>query len=141
MRFQLVLFTSVFALIASQVMAHVQVTPAESRAGVQQTYAVRIPTEGKVATVSVELEIPNGLEVLSSSSGTEVKRDAGHIVSIIWKGEIAPGQVREFTFEAINPAQIQNLVWKAHQHFADGSVSDWIEAKGERHPASVTQLH
>lgn len=31
-------------------------------------------------------------------------------------------------------------MWKAHQHFADSTVADWIGAAGERRPAAVTKL-
>ena len=53
---------SVF-LIAATAEAHVTVRPRESKAGATEKYTVRVPTEGKVATTSVEIEIPAGVTV------------------------------------------------------------------------------
>jgi len=102
---------------------------------------MRVPTEGAIATTSVELEIPAGIIVASPPPGSEVKTMGGSISSITWKVQIPPGESRDFTFDAVNPTQAQSLIWKAHQHFADGSVSDWIEPAGGRRPAAVTHLH
>jgi hypothetical protein len=40
---------------------------------------------------------------------------------------------------APNPAAGE-IVWKAHQHFSDGTVADWVGAAGDKRPASVTKL-
>ena len=42
-------------------------------------------------------------------------------------------------FRASNPEASQ-IVWKAHQHFTDGTVADWVGAAGERRSASITTL-
>ena len=39
--------------------AHVSISPRESTAGATEKYVVRIPTEGKVATVAADLEVPD----------------------------------------------------------------------------------
>ena len=140
MRFPSIPFVALIMFIALPAIAHVRVTPGESKAGSQQIYSVRVPTEGKVATVSVDIEIPEGVAVVSTSSGGVMAKTGDRVTSITWKATIEPGQAREFTFEATNPSQIQRLVWKAHQHFADGSISDWVEEKGGRRPASATEL-
>lgn len=41
--------------------AHVTVAARESRPGASERYTVRVPTEGKVSTVEVELEVPEGV--------------------------------------------------------------------------------
>ena len=140
MRFRMMILTVALMAFATPVIAHVRIVPGESKPGARQTYTVRVPTEGTVATVSVELEIPPGLSVVSAPPGSEVKTIGGSITSITWRAQIAPGESRDFVFDAVNPAQAQNLVWKAHQHFADGSVADWIEPTGGRRPAAVTKL-
>lgn len=141
MRFRTMLFTAALIAIVTPAIAHVRVLPGESKPGARQTYTMRVPTEGAVATVSVELEIPAGVIVSAPPPGSEVKTIAGSIASITWKLQIPPGESRDFTFEVLNPAQAGSLVWKAHQHFGDGSVADWIEPAGGRRPAAVTQLH
>jgi len=123
--------------------AHVIVTPRESAPGAQQTYTVRVPTEGTVASTSLELDIPGGLHVMEVASGEgftfEVKKENNRIVSITWKREIKPKEFALFTFTAHNP-QSGTLQWKAHQTFADGSMRHWVGERGSKEPASVTTI-
>jgi uncharacterized protein YcnI len=102
-----------------------------------------VPTEGAVATTHVELEIPADvtvLEVLPIEGATfETTKQDGRITSITWKKEIAPKQAAEFVFRARNPS-IGPIVWKAHQHFVDGTKTDWIAPPGQGSPAAVTTL-
>ena len=139
-----------FATIAAVVLAvpslawaHVSVRPRESKAGVEERYTVRVPTEGNVATTHVRLEVPAGvtvLEIIPQDGVTfETEKQDRRITAIIWKKDIAPKAAAEFVFRAKNPAS-GDIVWKAHQHFADGTVADWIGAAGERRPAAVTKL-
>ena len=55
-------------LLPVTVQAHVSITPRASTHGATEKYTVRIPSEGKVATVAAELEVPEGVivEVLQS---------------------------------------------------------------------------
>lgn len=130
--------------VATAAQAHVGVRPRESKAGATETYTVRVPTEGKVATTSVEVEIPVGVTVNSVGPAegvkSDVKRESGRIVSITWTVTIDPGQNRELVFIAQNPAEGAEIVWKAHQRHADGTSSEWIGAAGTRQPAPVTKL-
>jgi uncharacterized protein YcnI len=125
------------------VSAHVTVWPRESRAGAGERYTVRVPTEGKVATISVELEVPTGVTVtgvlVPNGYTYEIKRDGDRIVSITWKQEIKPGEYGEFVFFARNPKAAE-IAWKAHQRLADGTSVDWVGPAGDRRPASVTRL-
>src|SRR5204862_1781521 len=59
--------------------------------------------------------------------------------AITWSKAIPPKAVAEFVFRARNPDS-GDIVWKAHQHFADGTTADWIGAPSERRPAAVTKL-
>jgi uncharacterized protein YcnI len=123
--------------------AHVSVRPRESKPDAEERYTVRVPTEGAVATTHVILEIPAGvtvLEVLPHDGATyETARQGDRITAITWKKEIAPKTSAEFVFRARNPSS-GDLVWKAHQHFADGTVADWVGGAGEKRPAAVTKL-
>lgn len=121
--------------------AHVRIQPTESKQGVPQTYTVRVPTEGQVATTWIELEVPAGVSVSSIEGQAETKKIGNRIVSIVWRLEIPPGQLREFVFVAVNPTNVPELSWKAHQHYADGSSTDWVEGPGTRRPTSITKLN
>ena len=49
--------------IPALAFAHVTVRPAQSKPGVEEHYTVRVPTEGQVATTSLQLDIPEGVTV------------------------------------------------------------------------------
>lgn len=139
-------FAAVVALVLAVpglVFAHVSVRPRESKPNAEERYTVRVPTEGAVATTHVIVEIPAGvtvLEVLPPDGATfETAKQGGRITAITWKKEIAPKASAEFVFRARNPSS-GDLVWKAHQHFADGTVADWVGGAGEKRPAAVTKL-
>lgn len=129
--------------LPSLAFAHVSVRPRESRPGVEERYTVRVPTEGTVATTHVQLEIPAGvtvLEVVPQDGATfEASKEGDRITAITWKKEIPPKGMAEFVFRARNPAS-GDIVWKAHQHFLDGTTADWVGAAGAKRPASVTKL-
>ena len=128
-----------FALSIAGAYAHVRILPAESQAGAKQVYTVRVPTEGKVATSAVVLAIPDGVSVISAH-GAAINERAGKTTSITWTAEIPPGQSKVFTFEASNPVSGQQIVWKAHQLYADGTSRDWAEEPTSKSPAPVTKL-
>ena len=124
-------------------LAHVSVRPRESKGGAEETYTVRVPTEGAVATTHVQLEIPSDVQVLEvmppDGATFETAKQGDRITAITWKKEIAPKASAEFVFRARNPAS-GVIVWKAHQHFSDGTSADWVGIAGEKRPASVTKL-
>ena len=127
--------------VPSLALAHVSVRPRESKPSAEEKYTVRVPTEGAVATTHVRLEIPAGvvLEVLPHDGATfETAKQGERVMAITWRKEIAPKGVAEFVFRAKNP-ESSDLVWKAHQHFSDNTVADWVGGEGGR-PASVTKL-
>jgi uncharacterized protein YcnI len=130
-------------LFAPAALAHVTVWPQQSRAGMAERYTVRVPTERNVSTMSVELEVPPTVTVtgvLAPAGFTyEIKREGNRIVSITWTQEIKSGEVGEFVFFARNPAASQ-IVWKAHQRYADGQVEDWVGPAGDRRPAPTVSL-
>lgn len=137
------IITATTLLLAEAVFAHVTVWPQQSRTGMAERYTVRVPTERNVPTVSIELEVPTGVTVtgvLAPAGFTyETKREGNRIATITWKQEIKPGEVGEFVFFARNPAASQ-IVWKAHQRYADGQVEDWVGPAGDRRPAPSVSL-
>ena len=141
---RVIAFMASALLVATAAQAHVSVRPRESKAGTTEKYIVRVPTEGKIATTSVDVEIPQGVTVDSVEPAdgvkSEMKRDGGRVVSITWTVTIDPGQNREFVFVAKNPTDATEIVWKAHQRYSDGTSSEWVGAAGTRQPAPVTNL-
>ena len=136
-------FAVLVLLVPSFAIAHVSVRPRESKPGAEERYTVRVPTEGAVATTHAVLEIPADvtvLEVLPAEGTTfETAKQGDRITSITWKKAIPPKAAAEFVFRARNPAAGE-IVWKAHQHFSDGTVADWVGVAGDKRPASVTKL-
>ena len=109
--------------------AHVSILPAESKLGATERYTVRVPTEGQVTTVGVDLVVPDGVTVSSvlASGGwkSEVKREGSRIVSIAWQVEIPAGHFGELIFNARNPKEGTQIAWKVTQRFADGTSREW----------------
>lgn len=136
--------TVIAVLISVAAEAHVRITPQASKAAATETYTARVPTEGKTATTSVQLDVPAGVTIVSASapagSTYELKREGDRIVAIVWTVEIQPGAVSELSFVARNPASGEQIVWKVHQRYADGTSSEWIGPAGSRAPAPVTLL-
>ena len=134
----------VCVLGSAVVSAHVTVAPRSSTAGATERYTISVPTEGQVATTSVELEVPPGVTITEVVTGTdytfETQREGNRITAITWKKEIPAGARAEFVFLARNPASGQQIAWKARQRFADGTSADWAGVEGDRRPASVTTL-
>jgi uncharacterized protein YcnI len=130
--------------VATTAVAHVTVWPRESPAGGFEKYTVRVPTEGKIGTTALELQVPEGLTVVSiaasNESSYELKRSGERIVAITWSRSIKPGEFAEFAFMARNPKEGAQVVWKAVQRFSDGSSTEWAGAAGSLHPASGTKL-
>ena len=140
---RLTVLTLSIVAVPALAFAHVSVRPRDSKPGVEERYTVRVPTEGTVATTHVILEIPgdvNVIEVLPADGATfDAGKQGGRVTSITWKKEIPPKAAGEFTFVARNPGS-GDIVWKAHQHFSDGTVADWVGPAGDKRPASVTKL-
>lgn len=142
-RFLAVAVTSVM-LSPLMAEAHVSITPRSSTAGATEKYVVRIPTEGKVATVAAELDVPEGVivETLQAPMGWkyEVKRANDRIVSIVWQADVKPGEFIDVAFVARNPRSGNRIVWTLRQRFADGTVTDWTKGPTGIRPTAVTDL-
>jgi uncharacterized protein YcnI len=125
--------------------AHVTVWPRESRPGAHEKYTVRGPTEGKVATSSIEVFVPEGVTVVSMAAPTgytyDLRRAGDRVTSILFSMRIEPGEFAEFAFMARNPKEPGDLAWKATQRFIDGTSTEWTGPRGDKHPASVTTLN
>jgi uncharacterized protein YcnI len=139
----LVLTLAVVAPSAAR--AHITIAPMQSMQGATEKYVLRVPTEGKVATVAAELEVPEGVtvEAVAMPNGWkhEIKRQGDRIVGVTWTASIPPGEFLEFAFIARNPRDKGEIVWTIRQRFADGTVSDWTKRQdGTVRPTSMTKL-
>ncbi len=109
--------------------AHVTIGPAESRQGASERYTMRVPTEGQVATVGVDLLVPDGVTVsgvLASAGWTaEEKREGDRTVAVTWTVKIPPRQFGELVFTARNPREAAEIAWRVVQRFEDGSSREW----------------
>lgn len=131
-------------LIAPAASAHITIAPTQSMAGATEKYTLRVPTEGKVATVAAEVDIPEGVivEVVAMPNGWkhELKRQGDRITGIVWTLNIPPGEFVEFSFVARNPRDKAEVVWQLRQRFADGTVSDWTKGPNGVRSTSMTKL-
>ena len=124
------LVAGVFVMtIGAVVFAHVTIAPTESKLAASERYTVRVPTEGQVATVGVDLAVPEGVtvsNVLANGGWTsEVKREENRIVAVMWKVNVPPAHYAELVFNARNPKEGSAIAWKVTQRFADGTSRDW----------------
>ena len=144
MKRAIALATGILLALPSLTLAHVSVRPRESKPGTEERYTVRVPTEGAVVTTSIHIEIPDGVTVLeverTDGATFETQKKGDRIVGITWKTDIKPKEASEFSFRARNPTGGAEVTWKAHQHFADGTVADWVGPAGDPRPAAVTKL-
>ena len=140
---QIVIILVTFVAMSSAA-AHVTVWPQESKAGAYEKYVVRVPTEGKVATTSIELTLPPEATFISVGVADghtyELKKAGDRVVGVVWSMQIKPGEFAEFALMARNPKEGKQLVWKAIQQFADGTSVQWVGGQGDKRPASVTRL-
>ena len=143
-RMRLVVLTVMAALLSAAAEAHVRIAPAESRLRAMETYAARVPTEGKVTTTSVQLDVPDGVTIVSviapAGASSELKRDGDRVVAVAWTTDIKPGEVAMLSFVARNPTAGGEIVWKVHQHYSDDTTSEWTGPAGSWGPAPVTRL-
>ncbi|GFN30153.1 YcnI family copper-binding membrane protein [Paenibacillus xylaniclasticus] len=134
--------------LAGTVSAHVTVSPSETTQGAYEIFTVRVPTEEQSETTTIELLFPEGVEISrvlpqpgwSYSFGNDA--DGGN-ASIVWTAEgagLKEGEFGEFKLQGKVADDVQELVWKAVQTYANGSVVEWVGEAGAKTPASVTRV-
>lgn len=129
MRARIVMCGLIAVVMSVALVAHVTIAPAESKPGASERYTVRVPTEGQVPTVGVDLAVPEGVTVSNvlASGGwkSEVKRDGNRIVAVSWTVDVPAAHFAELVFNARNPKEGVAISWKVKQRFADGTSRDW----------------
>ncbi|MBM7599611.1 uncharacterized protein YcnI [Virgibacillus halotolerans] len=134
--------------VATVAEAHVTVNPSESTTNAYEKYTIRMPVEKDVNTTGLELEVPDGVDLVSvlpmESWDYELEEDDdGRITSVVWTakdGGIKPNEFIEISFIGANPSEPTEVSWKALQTYEDDSVVEWVGAPDSDEPASVTEI-
>ena len=97
------ILAAALAFSATTALAHITVSPTQSKPAARETYTFNVPTEGASPTTGVELEVPQGVEVVSveaePSTYTLTKKD-GRTVAIRWTVSIPPREARKLVLVA-----------------------------------------
>jgi len=141
---------AVFGL-ASPAAAHVTVNPGTATQGGYAKLTFRVPNEKATAsTVKLEIQLPQDAPLASVSTrpvpgwSVEVQRrtldepvtahgaQITEVVDVItWTAspgaEIGPGQFQEFDVSVGPLPEVDQLVFKALQHYSDGDIVRWID--------------
>jgi uncharacterized protein YcnI len=134
------------AAIATPVAAgHAVVRPAESRPADLQQYTLTVPNEREVATVQIDMQVPEGISFLlvQQTGGwtTEVIRRNDRIAEVRWTGgEIPPDHYATFRFIARNPIQEGEISWPVVQRYQGGETVRWIGGPDTDAPAARTMI-
>ncbi len=138
-------------MMASAASAHVTVRPNEVKQGAYEVFTVRVPSETEgTETKSVKVAIPDGVNVTRIEPkpdwSYELEQDAdGTIKAVTWSAEGAGLAITEFTEFRMSGRvndDAEELIWKAYQNYADGSVAEWVGAPNtdSAKPASLTTV-
>jgi uncharacterized protein YcnI len=155
-------------LLAAPALAHVTVNSPGATQGGFAKLTFRVPTEKEVATTKLQVVFPEDAplanasvkphagwtyNVIKGKPATPLKDSDGNTIdsivqSITWtasEGGIKPGEFDEFDVSAGPLPKVDQMVFKALQTYADGSVVRWIEPRVEggaapEHPAPVLKL-
>lgn len=162
--------TAALLALAAPALAHVTViAPGATSGGSDQEITFRVPVEANVDTVGLTVQMPTDTPIASvlvepvpgwthtqttAKLAKPITTDDGTIAAavstITWKADtgsaLKPGEFGAFTLIAGQLPDAKQLVFKAIQTYADGSVVKWIEtaAPGSTdepdHPAPVLTL-
>jgi uncharacterized protein YcnI len=158
---------AVFGL-GSPAAAHVTVNPRTATQGSFAKLTFRVPNEKATAsTVKLEVQLPADapiasvsirpvpgwtVEVQHRTLAEPVTAHGAQITEVVdvitWTAEpgaeIGPGQFQEFDISAGPLPEVDQMVFKALQHYSDGDIVRWIDEPQEGveldHPAPVLRL-
>jgi len=132
-----------FLTLAPAARAHIVVTPAEVAAGQSATFEMRVPTELRVPTTRLRLQIPDGFSFSSiepvAGWKITVERTGDRVTAVEAKGKLRPDFFQRFVFRGRVPNVETTLVWKVIQTYRDGTVVRWTGDPGEE-SASATKV-
>jgi uncharacterized protein YcnI len=129
---------------AASVSAHIMVSPPESKAGATQRYELRVHNEEKVAIKSVDLTVPDGIDIVSidkAPAGSYTTTKTGdRITTLTWTVDVAPTKYLALPFMAKNSATPREVKWNARAHMVDGSTVEFSDKPGAAEKSSVTKI-
>ncbi|RXZ83170.1 DUF1775 domain-containing protein [Paenibacillaceae bacterium] len=142
------LFLTLLLVFTGTASAHVTVAPAETTQGAYEIFTVRVPTEKESATTKVELIFPEDVAIsrVQPLPGWQYEFGSnaeGNKSSIVWTADgpgLANGEFGEFKLQGKVADDAKELVWKAVQTYADGSIVEWTGGAEAETPASVTKV-
>jgi uncharacterized protein YcnI len=133
------------AVVAPAASGHTVIRPAASRPADLQQYTLTVPTEREVATVEIDMKVPEGISffLVQQAPGwtTEVVRRNERIDEVRWTGsEIPPDHYATFRFIARNPIQEGEISWPIVQRYEGGETVRWIGGPDTDTPAARTNI-
>ena len=136
---------ALLVLPAAPSLAHVTLRADTTEPEAYAVYTVRIPNESETAaTTSVEVQLPDGLEAsrYEPVPGWDIAIADGVLTleASDAAAAIAPGEFRDFRFQAQNPAEAGDLVFPAVQTYDDGEVASWTGPEDADQPAPVVTI-
>jgi uncharacterized protein YcnI len=125
--------------------AHIQVIPSIVAPNDPVKFTVVVPGEQEDSTTTVDLKMPAGLlpfsyEETPGWTRKLVQAANGAVDRVVWTGKLPKDGFVEFSFLAGTPEKPGELVFKALQTYADGSVVRWIGEPKSDHPAPVVAV-
>ncbi len=144
MKLRMSLLVLLVSLGTSSIVAHVLVSPPQSKTGATQKYEMRVHNEEKVAATAIELDVPEGVTIIDvarpAAGSVDTATVGDRITRITWKVDVPPGKYAAFPFTAKNPDAVQELRWNAREHLANGSIIEWSDKPGAQKQGSATKL-
>jgi len=129
------------AAMALPALAHTTVRVDTPVPGAYAVYTVRVPNESDTAsTERIEVQMPEGLDASRYEPEPRWEIAIADGVMTIEGGTIAPGEFKDFRFQAQNPEEPTELRFNAVQTYDDGEVAEWIGDEDTDRPASFVEI-
>lgn len=131
---------------AAQANAHAHVSPSVVQKG-SDNFTLVVPSEGG-NTVSVQLTVPDGIQIGSFEAIPGVKRrvvatgsgDEAVVSQVTWTGlKVPDGEAAYLRFQGSTKAA-GDLALKVKQTYADGKIADWSGPESADEPAPTLKV-
>jgi len=135
-----------FLLLSSISGARAVVFPTTSRPGALEKYSLRVINERDVPTLRIEINFPDGLQVVSFGDvpgwKLQILTDSAHrITGAVWTGVLERQHFVELPFIAVNPKNSTSLSWPTFQTYQGGERIEWTSPDtSSKTPVSTTLI-
>jgi uncharacterized protein YcnI len=127
--------------LASIAVAHVEISPKKVPADSFARFTIDVPTERKVPTVQLEVQLPPGLSSVKLRKKPGWKDTIRGGVATWSGGRIPPGHSAKFELKAHVPnTPGKELTFPALQTYADRKVVHWIGSSSSDTPVPTVTL-